>query len=63
MEVGGVAEYVDEYWEETEEELPQAPEPEVGLEALVVGSIPVAADGWTGGGLGDVDEDCWQKSC
>jgi len=31
VEVGGVAEYIDvEYWEEMEEELPQAAEPEVG---------------------------------
>jgi len=46
VEVGGVAEYVDvEYWEETEEELPQAAEPEVGPEVEVAGSILVAADG------------------
>jgi len=72
VEVGGVAEYVDvEYWEETEEELPHAPEPEVGTEAGVVGSILVAANGWIGARcLGDVDMDCWtglldcwQKSC
>ena len=59
-----MAEYVDvEYWEETEEVLPQTPEPDVGLEIEVAGSSPVNADGWINGGLGEVDVDCWQKSC
>ena len=41
MEVSGVAEYVDvEYWDETEELLPQTPEPDVGLQIEVAGSIP-----------------------
>ena len=50
-----MAEYDDEYWEDDELPVPQAP--------VAGGADSIPVDGGGAAGRGDVEEDGWQKSC